>query len=133
VLLANVKGKIVNKLENRDISIKPLSFLRKVVRLSASVSKNKNTIHFVTEVDVTNVLKELEILKRDRHHITLTAYLATAFALTVEKHKWMNSFVSYGNQVFLDDIAISILMERIIDEVSVPEPMVINNAEKKSP
>ena len=63
----------------------------------------------------------------------MTTYLIKSFALTVEKHKWMNSFIAHGKQIFLDDIAVSILMERNIDGVSVPEPMVIHNVDRKSP
>ncbi len=119
--------------QNHKVKIVPLSFLRKAVRASASVSKNKDTIHFLTEVDVTKVFRELENLKRDGRHISMTTYLAKAFASTVEKYKWMNSFIAHGKQVFLDDIAISILMEREINGVSVPEPMVIHDVDKKMP
>ncbi|HMA65459.1 MAG: 2-oxo acid dehydrogenase subunit E2 [Fibrobacterota bacterium] len=119
--------------KNRKAKIVPLSFLRKAVRASASVSKSKNTIHFITEIDITKVFREMENLKRDGRHISMTTFLAKAFALTVKKHRWMNSFISHGKHVFLDDITISILMEREINGVSVPEPMVIHEVDKKTP
>ena len=119
--------------KNHKAKILPLSFLRKAVRASASVSKNKNAIHFITEVDISNAFREMENLKRDGRHISMTTYLAKAFGSIVEKYKWMNSFIAHGKQVFLDDITISILMEREIDGVSVPEPMVIHDVDKKTP
>lgn len=54
------------------------------------------------------------------------------FAITVNKHKWMNSFIAHGKQIFMEDINISILMEREINGVSVPEPLVINEVDKKT-
>jgi pyruvate/2-oxoglutarate dehydrogenase complex dihydrolipoamide acyltransferase (E2) component len=117
----------------QKVKIVPHSFLRKAVSASASVTKRKNTIHFMTEVDVTNVIQEIERQKQSSIPVSITTYLTKAFALTVKKHKWMNSFISRGKQIYLDDIIISILMEREIDGVSVPEPMVVNNADKKSP
>lgn len=118
--------------EIHKVKIVPLSFLRKAVISSATVSKNKNTIHFMTKADVTKVLKGMENLKNIGRHISMTTYLTKAFASTVEKYKWMNSFITHGKQIFLNDIVISILMEREIDGVSVPEPMVIHDVDKKS-
>jgi len=45
----------------------------------------------------------------------------------------MNSFISHEKQAFLEDIAISILAEREIEGVSVPEPMFIHDVDKKTP
>jgi pyruvate/2-oxoglutarate dehydrogenase complex dihydrolipoamide acyltransferase (E2) component len=118
--------------QKKKAKIVPLSFLRKAVRASASVSKRKNTIHFITEIDVTMVIKEMENLKREGRHISMTTYIAKAFASTVKRHEWINSFISHGRQVFLDDIAICILMERELDGISVPEPLVIHDVDKKT-
>lgn len=123
----------MDKSKKKRVRIEPLRFQRKAVRASASVTKNKNAIHFMTEVDVTEVLKRLEELKREGRRISMTTYLAKTFASTVEKHRWMNSFIARGKQVFLDDIAVSILVERELEGASVPEPMVVQDVDKKTP
>lgn len=56
----------------QNVKIVPQSFLRKAVIASASVTKSKNTIHFMTEIDVTNVIKEMEILKKAGASVSLT-------------------------------------------------------------
>lgn len=113
-------------------TIKPLSFLRKAVSASASATRDKNVIHFLAEVDVTKVLESLERIKSQGKRVSLTVYVAKAFASVITEYKWMNSFVTRGKQVFLEDVAISILVERNIDGMSVPEPMVVHDADKKT-
>lgn len=124
--------------KKKRVRIESLRFQRKAVRASAAVTKKKNTIHFMTEVDVTEVLKRMAKLKKEGRRISMTTYVAKAFASAVEKYRWMNSFITRGKQVFLDDIAISILVEReiegsSIDGASVPEPMVVHDVDKKTP
>lgn len=119
--------------KKQNVKIIPLSNLRKAVRASASVSKSKNIFHLCTEVDITNAINKIEDSKRIGQNISITSFITKTFALTIKKNKWMNSFIANGKQIFLDDITISILMEREIDGISVPEPMVVKNVVDKTP
>ncbi|MDC7222926.1 MAG: 2-oxo acid dehydrogenase subunit E2 [Spirochaetales bacterium] len=123
----------MNRSSKKRVKIVPQSFLRKAVSASASVTGSKNTIHFITEVDVTKAMACLEELKKAGTPVSVTSFLTKAFAQTVTKYRWMNSFIARGKQIFLEDIIISILMEREIEGVSVPEPMVIHDVERKTP
>jgi hypothetical protein len=44
----------------------------------------------------------------------------------------MNSFIRRGRLVILDDVTISVLLERELQDESIPEPMVISQAQLKS-
>ena len=110
-----------------------LSFLRQAVIASASITKQKNTIHNVTEIDISKpraLLKEYENTKNQK--LSLTGYLAKCLASTIIKYPNFNSFISGRQIIYIKDIIISILVEREIDNQYVPEPLVIHNCGGKS-
>lgn len=110
-----------------------LSFLRKAVIASASITKQKNVIHNVTEIDIS-IPRELlrEYKDSNNESLSFTGYIAKCFASTILRHPNLNSFISGRNVIYINDIVISILVERRIDNEYVPEPLVINNCDKKS-
>lgn len=110
----------------------PLSANRRMV--IASVSQNKRSgIHCVTEVDVS-VPRQLIRRYRDKNGegISFTAYIAKCLSDTLEKYPEMNSFIRRNQLVILEDITISVLVEREIEGDSIPEPVSIVAAQKKS-
>lgn len=110
-----------------------LSFLRKAVIASASITRQKNVIHNITEVDISVPRKLLrEHKKKNNTSISFTGYIAKCFASTISRYPGFNSFISGRKIVYIDDIVISILVEREIDNENVPEPLVIHNCGNKS-
>lgn len=118
---------------NHKYSVRPLSFLRKVVRASASVTRQRNAILFFSEIDVSAPLEIIENYKIN-HGIKLsfTGYLAKSFSNVIEKYPDFNSFISGNKHVFLKEVIISILVERKIGQDHVPEPMVLKDVSGKS-
>lgn len=110
-----------------------LSFLRQAVIASASITKQKNAIHNVTEIDISIPRKLIEQYKnRNNESLSFTGYIAKCFASTISKHPNLNSFISGRNIVYINDIIISILVEREINNEYVPEPLVVNNCGRKN-
>lgn len=54
-----------------------------------------------------------------------------AFSNTILKYPHFNSFISGNKHVFLNEINVSILVERKIGDIYIPEPMVLKNVSEK--
>jgi pyruvate/2-oxoglutarate dehydrogenase complex dihydrolipoamide acyltransferase (E2) component len=129
--LAKGKGNILN---NKEVFRKEkLSFARKAVIAFASVTKEKNTIHSFTEVDISIPRKLLhDYAERNGERISFTGYITKCLANTITKYPRLNSFIRGNSIVYLNDITISILIERELDGDAVPEPLGIKNCGNKS-
>lgn len=111
----------------------PLSFNRKMVIASATVSKQKNAIHSFTEVDVT-VPRQLikSNFEKTGEKLSFTGYIVKCLAETLKQYPHFNSFIKGRKLVTLDDITISVLTEREFDGEKIPEPVGIQQAQKKT-
>jgi len=110
-----------------------LSFNRRAVIASASVTKEKNVIHAFTEMDITEprcLLKEH--FERTKEKLSFTAYIVNCLAQVIKDHPQLNSFIKGRNQIFLDDVIVSVLVERDIEGEKVPEPIGIKQAQLKT-
>ena len=110
-----------------------LSPNRQVVIASATVTREKNAIHAFTEIDISEPRRLLkEHFERTDEKLSFTAYIVTCLAKVVKENPQVNSFIKGRRQVFLDDITISVLVEREIDGEKVPEPIAVKHADVKS-
>jgi len=111
----------------------PLTFNRKAVIASATVTKETNTFHCITEVDISVPRRLIkEYFKQTGVKLSLTAYIVTCLARVVKGHPLMNSFIKGNKQIIPDDVTISVLIEREIEGEKVPEPVAISNTQTKS-
>lgn len=110
-----------------------LSFSRRAVIASATVTKNKNAIHCFTEVDIT---KPRDLIKnhfeKTGEKLSLTAYIVACLSYIIKDYPQFNSFTKGRKLILLDDITISVLIEREIAGEKVPEPIGIKQAQNKS-
>jgi pyruvate/2-oxoglutarate dehydrogenase complex dihydrolipoamide acyltransferase (E2) component len=119
--------------DNKGYKSIPLSFNRQMVIASASVTKEKNTIHSFTEVDITIPRRLMkEHFERTGEKLSLTAYIVTCLAQVIKQHPQLNSFIKRKKLIILDDVVISVLIEREIAGEKVPEPIGIKKAQEKS-
>ena len=103
------------------------------VRASASVTREKNTIHGFTEIDITIPRRLIgEYFEQTGEKLSFTAYIVFCLAQTMKKYPQFNSFISGREFVILDDVTISVLAERDIEGEKVPEPIGIQRAQQKS-
>ncbi len=117
---------------NKGYRAEPLSFNRRAVIASASVTSERNVIHTLTEIDVSEprrLIKEYRIKTGEK--LSFTAYIVSCLAETLKDHPDMNSFIKGRKLIRLDDITISVLLEKTIEGENVPEPIGIQQAGKK--
>ncbi len=106
---------------------------RKMVAASATVGREKNTIHLVTEVDVTVPRRMIaEHRERTGEQMSLTGYVVTCLARTFADFPDLNAFRKGRRLVVLEDVAISVVFERDIEGESVPEPVGIQGVNRKT-
>jgi pyruvate/2-oxoglutarate dehydrogenase complex dihydrolipoamide acyltransferase (E2) component len=111
----------------------PLSINRRAVMASASVTKEKNAIHGFTEVDISVPRRLMkEHFEKTGEKLSMTAYIVTCLAQTIRDHPQLNSFIKGHRLVMLDDVTVSVLIERDIGGEKVPEPIGIKSAQEKS-
>lgn len=117
----------------RGYKSSPLSFNRRAVIASASVTKDKNAIHSFTEVDITEpralIKKHFE---KTGEKLSFTAYIIACLSSVIKDFPQFNSFIKGRKIILLDDIIISVLIEREIAGENVPEPIGIKQAQNKT-
>jgi pyruvate/2-oxoglutarate dehydrogenase complex dihydrolipoamide acyltransferase (E2) component len=118
---------------NKGYSILPLSFSRRAVIASASVTKEKNAIHTLTEVDISEPRRLMKLhFEKTGEKLSLTAYIVTCLAQVIKQHPQLNSFIKGRKLILLDDVTVSVLIEREIAGEKVPEPVGIKKAQEKT-
>lgn len=112
---------------------KPLTFNRKAVRASASVTHQKNTIHSFTEVDISRPRSLMkEHFEKYGEKLSFTAYIVTCLARVIKQHPELNSFIKGRKLIQLENVTVSVLVERNIEGEKVPEPLGIKEAQLKT-
>lgn len=107
-----------------------ISFNRKMVAASAAVTGSGSTIHSLAETDITlprRIIKEH--FERTGEKLSFTAYIVYCLAQVVKQHPHLNAFIRRNRIITLDDITISVLVERELNGEKVPEPMAIESAQ----
>ncbi len=111
----------------------PLSFNRKAVIASASVTREMNTIHFFSEVDISVPRGKIRRYHEEKgEKLSFTAYIVSCLAYTMKKYPEYNSFIRGRHIIQLEDLTISVLVERLLEGERVPEPLGIEKADLKS-
>ncbi len=111
----------------------PFSFLRQMAAASASVLAETNSIHSITEVDVSLSRRKLkEYHSKTGKHLSLTGFVVASLAQAIQQHPELNSFRKGKHLILLDDVTISTLVERELDGERIPEPLGIQAAQKKT-
>jgi pyruvate/2-oxoglutarate dehydrogenase complex dihydrolipoamide acyltransferase (E2) component len=117
----------------KGYQIAPLSFNRQAVIASATVTKDKNAIHCFTEIDISEprslIRKHFE---KTGEKLSFTAYIVTCLSKVIQDFPQFNSFIRGRKLVLLDDITISVLIEREIAGENVPEPIAIKDTQNKT-
>lgn len=111
---------------------KALPFTRKMVIASVNSNK-KSAIHCLTEIDISKARGKItRHYKATGEKISLTAYIVKCFGETIKEFPEMNSFIRRNKLIILEDINISVLVEREVRGQKVPEPLGIQKVSEKS-
>ena len=104
-----------------------------MVAASTSVGREQSNIHTITEVDISRPRQLMrEIRERTSRSPSLTAYITTCLARAVSEFPDFNAFRKGRNLVILDDVTISVLVEREINGEIIPENLGIKAAQTKT-
>ena len=122
----------MSRTKKNGYSTETLSFNRQMV--IASIAGNKRSaIHCVTEVDVTRPRSMFrKHFEETGEKLSFTAYLVKCLAETIRQNPGFNAFIRRRKIIYLDDITISVLVERNLQDEKVPEPVGIKSADKKN-
>lgn len=111
----------------------PFTINRQMVAASISVGREQSNIHAIIEVDISKPRGLIrEVKKRTGESLGLTAYITACLAKVVSEYPNFNSFRKGRNLIILDDITISVLVEREINGEIVPENLGIQAAQSKT-
>ncbi|MBN2697957.1 MAG: 2-oxo acid dehydrogenase subunit E2 [Bacteroidales bacterium] len=107
-----------------------LGFNRKMVAASASVTARKNTIHSVAQVDITEPRRLIKAyFEKTGEKLSFTAYIVYCLAQVVKEHPHLNAFIRRNRLITLEDVTVSVLVEREFGGEKVPEPVSIRAAQ----
>ena len=116
---------------NRGYTSERISFNRKMVAASAAVTARKSTIHSLCETDVTVPRRMMrEHHERTGEKLSFTAYIVYCLAQVIKEHPHLNAFSRGNRLITLDDVTVSVLVEREISGERVPEPLAIAAAQR---
>lgn len=117
----------------RGYRVLPFSLERRMVAASATVGREQNNIHAFTEVDISRprrLMREHQV--RTGESLSLTAYIVACLARAVAEHPMCNARRRGGRLYLLDDVTVSVLVERSIDGQPVPDMLAVHAADTKS-
>jgi pyruvate/2-oxoglutarate dehydrogenase complex dihydrolipoamide acyltransferase (E2) component len=111
----------------------PFTDNRRMVSAAASISNEQSTIHGITEIDITAPRTLIrEHLERTGQKLSFTAFVAASMARAVAENPEVNSFRRGRKLIRLDDLTLSVLIERNLAGEAVPEPLAIHTAQSKT-
>jgi pyruvate/2-oxoglutarate dehydrogenase complex dihydrolipoamide acyltransferase (E2) component len=117
--------------EKRGFTSERISFNRKMVAASAAVTAGKSTIHSLCEADITLPRRMMrEHFERTGEKLSFTAYIVYCLAQVMKEHPHLNAFRRGNRLITLDDVTVSVLVEREFSGESVPEPLAIEAAQR---
>jgi pyruvate/2-oxoglutarate dehydrogenase complex dihydrolipoamide acyltransferase (E2) component len=119
--------------KERSYRVVPFTLNRRMVAASASVGHERNNIHAMMEVDIAEPRRLIrEHRQSTGERLSLTAYVVACLARALAEHPGLNSFRKGRKLILLQDVTISVLVERELAGESVPEPFGIRSAHTKS-
>jgi pyruvate/2-oxoglutarate dehydrogenase complex dihydrolipoamide acyltransferase (E2) component len=120
-------------MKKRGYRVVPFSANRQMAAASAAVCRERDTIHTLTEADITEPRRLIrEHRERTGERLSFTAYVVTCLARAVAEQPHLSSLRRGGQLVLLDDVTIGTLVERNLGGELVPEPFGIRAADKKT-
>jgi pyruvate/2-oxoglutarate dehydrogenase complex dihydrolipoamide acyltransferase (E2) component len=106
---------------------------RQMVAAATAVNAEKHTIDLITEADITTARRLIaQHRELTGERLSLTAYVVACLARTFDGFPKFNCFRQGRRLIVLDDLTISVLVEREIDGENVPEPLGIQAANRKT-
>jgi pyruvate/2-oxoglutarate dehydrogenase complex dihydrolipoamide acyltransferase (E2) component len=111
----------------------PHSAARRLVAASAAVARERNTVHGLYEVDVTEARRLLRLHReRTGEALSFTAFVVACLGRAVAESPTLNALRRGRKVCVLDDVVIATLIEREAGGETAPELVPIHQADIKS-
>jgi pyruvate/2-oxoglutarate dehydrogenase complex dihydrolipoamide acyltransferase (E2) component len=111
----------------------PLSRNRRMMAATLDIARQQNNIQAMIEVDISEARRIIQEHRRQAgERLSLTAYVVACLARAVAEHPQLNAFRKGGNLILLDNVTISVLVEREVAGEMMPENLGIRFAQKKT-
>lgn len=118
---------------SQGYTVEPFRMERQMVRAVGSEARRQNNIHSLIEVDIERPRRMLrEHRQRTGEGLSFTAFVVACLGRTMREFPSFNAFRKGRKLVILDDVTISVQVEREIDGIRTPEPVGIQAAQRKS-
>jgi pyruvate/2-oxoglutarate dehydrogenase complex dihydrolipoamide acyltransferase (E2) component len=114
-------------------SILPFSLERKQIVDFLRIAKAKHTAYAILEIDITGIRDRIR--KAGRKHkkcASLTGYLLYCFAQAVASDKMIQAYKKGSKLIVFDDVDVSTMVERTVNDVQIPVSYIIRKANEKS-
>jgi pyruvate/2-oxoglutarate dehydrogenase complex dihydrolipoamide acyltransferase (E2) component len=113
--------------------VMPFTANRRMVVASASVGREQNNIQALLEVDISVPRRFIHgHWQKTGERLSFTAYVVACLAKAVAEFPYFNAFRKGRHLIILDDLTISVMVEREIKGELVPEPLGIQSAQNKN-
>jgi len=120
-------------MSKRGYRVVPFTANRQMAAASASIGREQNTIHMLTEVDITEPRRLIrEHRERTGERLSFTAYIVACLAHAIAEQPQLNALRRGNRLIMLDDVTVGTLVERNLGGELVPEPFGIRAADKKT-
>jgi len=98
-----------------------------------SIGLQKHHISALLEFDVTESRKKLQKVRKNGYNISFNAWIVKVIGSVLEKHPDASAFLYNKNKLLIfNDINVSILVEKKINNQKVPVPVIIRKVNEKS-
>lgn len=98
-----------------------------------SIGLSKHHVSAILEFDVTDSRKKLQEVRRNGVDISFNAWLIKTISLAVEQHKEAAAYLfSKKKLIIFNDVNVSTLVEKNVNGVKVPLPLVIERTNQKN-
>ena len=111
----------------------PLSMNRQMMAATLDIARQQNNIQGIIEVDISEPRRIIqEHRQKTGERLSLTAYVVTCLAHAISEHPQLNAFRKGRKLIILDNVTISVLVERELNGEMMPENLGIRFAQKKT-
>ena len=102
----------------------PFSKLRRSSLDAGRLSRHKNIVHGLLEVDVTTACRALDYEHpRNGEQISFTAFIIYCLGKAIKKHKHLHAYMNWRKQlVIFEHVNIVAMIESKLDDIRVPVP-----------
>ena len=126
-------GDAVEMGKSKGYRVEPFGNNRRMVAAASAISREQDTIHLMTEVDITKPRRLIaEYCNRTGERLSLTGYVVICLARTLDEFPRFNAFRKGNRLILLEDLTINVLFEREINGENIPEAVGIQAVNRKT-